>query len=401
MNGKKIGIWLVVCLLLVFVLSACDGTERGEDSSGRRSVDASPPQSCYFSQDRDVYAVDDVELTFYCKDISIKRYFCQDFDPEMIYDNYSGKLEFEKGTQEYEAWSEKMLRAYENNQRLRPQYCDFYFESYGERYPIKRITEFDFYDERWDSFWYYSEKMTVPAELFANEYGRVRFYWTIRRIDGTDVGYSCYFYYNKTGDSVQIDTNDLNPKTGDDLWEEYENNEYAFWNYSSLYPILSDYSDKRIEPSYFASDDLTGDVTIDLFLGRTYSEHDEYLSTKLYFIGEDTGEEGKVLLKEIDYFSDDYLCDVVYNYDKVVTYVIYHRKEKLSIPKEYVTSGERVGIVLFGEKEGEEQPIPLNGVLFQFVFDEGHQNGYQEDPTASGVSGIVTEERLKEFLKRQ
>lgn len=345
---------------------------------------------CYFEYEKEVYDINNVEVTFYSGDTFLQKWWCrgQEFDPTQI------EFAFEEGTDEYQREYESLLNKYESYQKYRPEYCDFYYTSFGEKYYIKRITEFEFDGESGYTPWKHRETERIPSELFVNEYGAIYYSWEMTP-GGDDEylgGYGCWVFYKKDGDKIYISREDLKPE------EDFRSNENAF--YIKGKESLSDYLDIRV--SNFEKDS-DGDLILNIYSGRTYPKEKSYDSAKLYFISENDGEKGKKLLKEIDYSDDRFLCDILYDYNGRPSVVIYQHKETLSIPKEYVTGEERVGVVLYGQKNGVE--IPISFELFKYTYARREFEGgkiyeeYYRDNCAPGVNGIISQEQFEEFLQ--
>ena len=379
-------------LLLVgtlFALSSC-GKKKEE---GPILVPPSPSWACTFTQEKDVFDRNEVYLTFTCKDFTIQRYLYQDFDPKI----YS--VDYEEGTDQYKSWYDNALALYEEKRKRCPEYIELYYGMKGEEYFIKSITELTFAAETAFAPWTYTERLQVPAELFEDEYGLIRFGWKFMPQDKDEkAGLYCAFYYKKTGNTVQISKEDLAPKV------DYSGNEYAV----STRQNRTDYCEiKKITPDSFRPDNTDGDLTIEYFLGRTYPKEEGYVSTKLYFVSERTGEKGRIMLKEIDYSVDHYSCDVVYDYDGVAKYVLFNYKETLTIPKEYVTGEERVGIFLYGKKSQEEKEEPISFALFKYThyYNDDPEKGHLRDEYARNTFDSdlyrIDEEKLKKILRKK
>lgn len=385
----RFGFMIMLCVFIICsvltVFAACENKKDEEEA------DIPNTAYCKFEYEKDVYDINDVELTFYSGDTFLQRWWCQgqEFDPTQV------EFANEEGTVEYQTEYEFLLDRYEKLQKYRPQYCDFYFTSFGEKYHIKRINEFEFKGESGYSAWQYSETLRIPPELFVNEYGTIYYSWEMTPPgDSNELAHffrrSCCAYYKKDGDKIYISREDLKPEA------DYRDNEYAFYRIESL----SDYLDVTLDNF---EKDSEGDLTIKVYLGRTYPKEDSYDSAKLYFISENDGEKGKKLLKEIDYSNDNFLCDVLYDYNGRPSVVIYQHKEIISIPKEYVTGEERVGIVLYGQKDGVEIPISFDLFKYKYVLRE-FEGGkiyekYYIDSLAPGVNGVISQEQFEEFLQ--
>lgn len=369
----------IVCSMLM-IFSACEKKEEDEPVIGPcPSVTA----YCKFEYEKEVYDINNVEVTFYSGDTFMQKWWCQGqkFDPTQI------EFTFEEGTDEYQMEYESLLNKYESYQKYRPQYCDFYFTSFGKKNHIKRITELEFDGENGYATWKHRETVKIPSELFVNEYGAIYYSWemTPEGDGGSEYlgGYGCCVYYKKDGNKIYISKEDLKPEEN---LNNYNGN--AFLRMESL----TDYLNIRV-PNF--EKDSEGDLALNIYIGRTYPKEDGYDSAKLYFISENDGEKGKKFLKEIDYSDDSFLCDILYNYDGIPSAVIYKHKETLSIPKEYVTGEEKVGIVLYGQKNGVE--IPLSFWLFKYTYALREFEGGKI--LEEYCTSIVRQEQFEEFLQ--
>ena len=388
-------ILLSVLVCTLFVFSSC-GKEKTNET-GEKS-DVKPDWSVSFEQEKDVFDINDVELTFYIEVEVITEDVFREFDPEID----MSSLPYEEGTEEYEqayqAFYAEELRQYERDTAICPEYADLYFTSFGNEFPIKRLSKEEIKEETTGQpFWKHEEKIKLPEEVFINEYGAVCFRVNIISKSSSSVdasenrgGISRQVFYHKTGNTVEISREDLQEQ------DKYADNEYAF---GVLFKkARTDYCSVRsISPSAFKPTDTTGNLTMDMYLGRTYPKEEGYVSTKLYFVSENTGEKGKIFLKDIDYSSDEYLCDVEYDYYGRADHVIFNHKETVTIPKEYVIGEERVAIILYGQKEGEEEK-PLSYYLFKYTYINNENEVEEYDPSYYAVKHLEeTKHRRNEY----
>ena len=213
------------------------------------------------------------------------------FDPSIVPSRY------EEGTAEYQSWINYLQRDYDNGQTIRPQYFDLYFESFGEEYYIKRIEEIGFQNDSWDAPWYYCEELTIPASLFKNEYGMIRFCCYLKTISGVQEQgeYSCILFYQKANDTITISKTDLNPESS--YYKTYyaekrdegafpdDGKAAGFVEYDKIYYYDSFYNTILDKDDYCAawtkSDQLSDNTVVDIYYGSAFDDRNfEYVGNK-------------------------------------------------------------------------------------------------------------------------
>ncbi|MBR1625140.1 MAG: hypothetical protein IJ676_05295, partial [Clostridia bacterium] len=90
-------ILLSVLVCTMFVFASCDKGEKSGTSENRKEKETFP-LSVSFKQEKDVFDINDVELTFYIEVELITENVFREFDPEIDMSSYP----YEEGTEEYE-----------------------------------------------------------------------------------------------------------------------------------------------------------------------------------------------------------------------------------------------------------------------------------------------------------
>ncbi len=334
MRRKAIVLTVVAILIIfgcLFVLSACRLTNHWICE-------------CYFSKKK--YDINDVTFQF------IYGYHNATYDYKMV--------------DEYFQYSDE----YDGNEEYPPVTMYLYFSSFGNEYLIKAVDDF-FSEEYQDRN--HKEDITVPAELFYNEYGLIEFYFTDTKTEPSektdDKKASCSFFYKKVGDGVYIGKNDFAP--------EYK---YAFKDEigSGANTCIAGFTSADVTKGNYCSfitaswrepDDATP-LEIKFYAGSTLTEN-RAKSVEIY-----AEKQGQKLLMQTanDYDSDEYDCYFKYDYYGYVKEIVYAHKEKIYIPSEWIT-GKQGEIELYVYDTEKQEKLTSIAVKYEFkkiVFDDGY-----------------------------
>ena len=367
-------ILLSVLACSLFVFSSC-GKEKTNET-GEKS-DVKPDWSVSFEQEKDVFDINDVELTFYIEEEVITEDVFREFDPEID----MSSLPYEEGTEEYEqayqAFYAEELRQYERDTAICPEYADLYFTSFGNEFPIKRLSKEEIKEETTGQpFWKHEEKIKLPEEVFINEYGAVCFRVNIISKSSSSVdasenrgGISRQVFYHKTGNTVEISREDLGP--------EYVYNPEHSSKATRGFRVGEAWQDYCAFLSSTSREiDDENDFEIDFYFGRIYGENEKNVpSVDIYIITKNaSGEEEKTFVRTVnDYMSDEYKCERVYDYYANIIEIKYNHSEKLRIPKDFFVgdSGE-IGIGIFAHENQEK----LGSTIIKYDADKTFHIAY-------------------------
>ena len=367
-------ILLSVLVCTMFVFSSCGkGEKSGTDGNGHTSnTPASPGYSISFEQEKDVFDINDVELTFVYKNIDIKEDVFREFEPKI---DLSGSS-YEEGTEEYDRLYqikyEYQLENYENKTKHCPEYADLYFTSFGNEFPIKRLSKEEIKEETTGQpFWKHEEKIKLPEEVFINEYGAVCYCVKLKTKSSPsdDRSVSCQVFYHKTGNTVEISREDLGPEHVYDP----EHSSKATRGFS-VGEAWQDYCAFLSSTSRKIDDE--NDFEIDFYFGRIYGENEKNVpSVDIYIITKNaSGEEEKTFVRTVnDYMSDEYKCERIYDYYANIIEIKYNHSEKVRIPKDFFVgdSGE-IGIGIFAHENQEK----LGSTIIKYDADKTFHIAY-------------------------
>ena len=373
MKKKILSILLLSVLICsLFVFSSC-GKEKTNETGEKSDEKAFLPWSVSFEQEKDVFDINDVELTFVYKNIDIKEDVFREFEPKI---DLSGSS-YEEGTEEYDRLYqikyEYQLENYERDTALCPEYADLYFTSFGNEFPIKRLSKEEIKEETTGQpFWKHKEKIKLPEEVFINEYGAVDFRVNIISKSSSSVDASenrgtvaCQVFYHKTGNTVEISRKDL----GQEYVYDPEHSSKATRGFR-VGEAWQDYCAFLSSTSRKIDDE--NDFEIDFYFGRIYGENEKNVpAVDIYIITKNaSGEEEKTFVRTVnDYMSDEYKCERIYDYYANIIEIKYNHSEKLRIPKDFFVgdSGE-IGIGIFAHENQEK----LGSTIIKYDADKFH-----------------------------
>lgn len=360
----------IVCSMLM-IFSAC---EKKEDDDGT-DIDSCghPGKFCEFEYEKEIYDINDVEISFYGGDLSFKRQYCQDFDPKL----FISIEQYEEGTSEYQAHCEVLLQMYEKQQEWRPMYCDFYFTSFGEKHHIKRITEFEFADESGEASWRYRETLKIPSELFVNEYGAILFSWEMTTQNGTISEFSCVMYYKKDGENIYISREDLKPEYASYYEEMKAKGAFPDGGATGGFTTKQDTDDYCAV--YCKSDQYEDIAVADFYFGSVFDGR-EFEYVDLYFVNDDETPIEYFIKRIDDYNENEYgvIVDRYFDYDgkEQIAGIRFKHYETIQIPVSITTrENGREGNVFFAIKyktKGNEETglIRLRGIHFRHNYQD-------------------------------
>ena len=372
MKKKILSILLLsVLVCTLFVFSSC-GKEKTNETGEKSDEKAFLPWSVSFEQEKDVFDINDVELTFVYKNIDIKEDVFREFEPKI---DLSGSS-YEEGTEEYDRLYqikyEYQLENYENKTKHCPEYADLYFTSFGNEFPIKRLSKEEIKEETTGQpFWKHEEKIKLPEEVFINEYGAVCYCVKLKTKSSPsdDRSVSCQVFYHKTGNTVEISREDLGPEHVYDP----EHSSKATRGFS-VGEAWQDYCAFLSSTSRKIDDE--NDFEIDFYFGRIYGENEKNVpSVDIYIITKNaSGEEEKTFVRTVnDYMSDEYKCERIYDYYANIIEIKYNHSEKVRIPKDFFVgdSGE-IGIGIFAHENQEK----LGSTIIKYDADKTFHIAY-------------------------
>ena len=369
MKKKILSILLLsVLVCTLFVFSSC-GKEKTNETGEKSDEKAFLPWSVSFEQEKDVFDINDVELTFVYKNIDIKEDVFREFEPKI---DLSGSS-YEEGTEEYDRLYqikyEYQLENYENKTKHCPEYADLYFTSFGNEFPIKRLSKEEIKEETTGQpFWKHEEKIKLPEEVFINEYGAVCYYVKLKTKSSTLAPHLLVFYH-KTGNTVEISREDLGP--------EYVYNPEHSSKATRGFRVGEAWQDYcAFLSSTSRNIDDENDFEIDFYFGRIYGENEKNVpSVDIYIITKNaSGEEEKTFVRTVnDYMSDEYKCERIYDYYANIIEIKYNHSEKLRIPKDFFVgdSGE-IGIGIFAHENQEK----LGSTIIKYDADKTFHIAY-------------------------
>ncbi len=316
MKKKTILFVILVFLLSIFTFTSCDNAPKDDSQgTGGGCAEQWKPFFCEYTADKETYDLSDVTLTFsfgYLLNEDIYEYYKVYVLPEL----------------------EGPINSMPDLSELPPIKFYLFFNSFGNKHYVKTINNIA--SEEYRGRGNHVEDITVPKELFYNEYGLIQFMITDAE-DAEAKSYSrhsfCEFYYHKEGEKVRISNEDLAP--------EYK---YQFEHVNGMRAAYSSLSDLT-QQDYCAyvcrtTKELseTNDFPIRFYLGRLYDEKEKSIpAVDIYIEAENaSGEKKRILAKTIDdYMTDKYRCKRTYNYYGKVREVIFNHYETIGIPNDY------------------------------------------------------------------
>ncbi len=349
MKKKTILFVILVFLLSIFTFTSCDNAPKDDSQgTGGGCAEQWKPFFCEYTADKETYDLSDVTLTF--------SFGYLDYDALRDYYNYCV----------YRNEQDKIVDPGYDLSELLPIKFYLFFKSFGNMHYVKTIDNIA--SEEYRGRGSHVEDITVPEELFYNEYGLIQFMITDAE-DGvptvTEGSNFCRFYYHKEGETVRISNEDLAP--------EYK---YQFRNRTNTLVNFSHYSDSSrqdfcaiIVTSYKEPSD-TSDLQAKVYLGRLYDEKEKSIpAVDIYIEAENaSGEKKRILAKTIDdYMTDKYRCKRTYDYYGRVREVIFNHYETISIPNDFF-NGENGKIDLHVCESGTQNILTEVGFKYKIVF---------------------------------
>lgn len=353
---------IVFCILIIvfscsLLLVGCTPSNNSDNVSNTNNSDGKRGLlylwDCEYVADKESYDINDVTLTF----IYGYRGDCSRASYEQLYTLYP---------------------IYENEEEIEysPVAIYLYFSTFGNEYLIKTID--DIFDEEYLAK-NHREQITVPAELFFDEYGMIRFYFCDSEDKndtkfGATGTYWCKFYYHKDGNTVYISDNDLAPPYQYHnkylIEDEIEASPYirsGFLSYpanNSLTKDLCGFVTKHV--TYY---DLSAknDLDVLFYFGRMYGEEEKIVpKVDVYIVTEASGVERKMFLRTVDdYMSDEYKCKIMYDYNGKIREIIYNHSEKITIPSEMFIGEEGTIKLRVCDTESQNE---IGSIAFKYFF---------------------------------
>ena len=356
---------LVVIIGSVFIFAACDKVKEEDDVSVSGDCPELPYcYNCEYELSETEYDISDVTLTF------IYGYRRESLEKDYFIYKYRGKDD--------EKYKEILFGTVLEYPPV-PVYV--YFSSFGNRYLYKTID--DFFSEEY--LGKRKEVITIPQELFYNEYGQIWFFFT----DKEDASYmggdirkkstksQCYFYYKKCGDKVQLSREDLAPPYKYQVRDGIEGGKSmkGFYNTDITKQDYCAYSAQN-----YRKISETKDFEVNLYIGRIYGKEEKNIpSVDVYIISNVSGEEKKIFIRTIDdYMSDEYICTRTYYYSGEIREIIYNHSEKIYIPNEWIEGEEgEIEVALFDTKTQEKiSNIIIGYKIRDFLENYGAEKDY-------------------------
>lgn len=334
MKRNKIGIWLVVCLMSILVLSACEGVGSTKQTADKGSSgDGGNVNALLFYcdsvSDRQSYDLDDVTLTFTFGFKSRER-AKESFYRTYIINAYPAAGYEESVFDVYSRWQEEGFPDV--------PVC-LYVSSFGHKTRLKSVSALAFFTEEYADK-NHSEGITIPAELFYNEYGLMEFELGIpdeEDVENTTLGGSgCKLYYKKEGRTVQISDVDLMPTYRYHLSELESEENVELKGFGGQDPATQDYCAYIIRiPGETPTAEDTSDYPVEFYFGRIYDEDVRVVSSvDVCLVTRDrSGAATTVVVRTVDdYMSDEYTCYRTFDYYGNVREVVYSHSETIGIP---------------------------------------------------------------------
>ena len=355
---------LIVIIGSVFIFAACDKEKEEDDVS----VSGDKPMPAYlydcdYELSETEYDISDVTLTFiygHRGEYSKRAFFL-----DRSLDNERSKG-IELGTDlEYP-----------------PVPVYVYFSSFGNRYLYKKID--DFFSEEY--LGKRKEVITIPQELFYNEYGQIWFFFTDKEdasymggdIRKTSTKSQCYIYYKKCGDKVQLSREDLAPPYKYQFIDGIGSGVTSMKGFYNKDITKQDYCAYSAQNYRKISE--TKDFEVNLYIGRIYGKEEKNIpSVDVYIISNVSGEEKKIFIRTIDdYMSDEYICTRTYYYSGKIREIIYNHSEKIYIPNEWIEGEEgEIEVALFDTKTQEKiSNIIIGYKIRDFLENYGAEKDY-------------------------
>ena len=349
MKKKTILFVILAFLLSIFTFTSCDNAPKDDSQGTGGGCDEQwKPFFCEYTADKETYDLSDVTLTFSFGYLGYDA--LRDYYNHCVYRNEQDKI---------------VYPGYDLSELL-PIKFYLFFKSFGNKHYVKTIDNIASEEYRGDDN--HVEDITVPEELFYNEYGLIQFMITDAE-DAEAKSYyrhsSCRFFYHKEGKTVRISNEDLAP--------EYK---YQFEHVNGMRAAYSSLSDLT-QQDYCAyvcrtTKELseTNDFPIRFYLGRLYDEKEKSIpAVDIYIEAENaSGEKKRILAKTIDdYMTDKYLCKRTYDYYGRVREVIFNHYETISIPNDFF-NGENGKIDLHVCESGTQNILTEVGFKYKIVF---------------------------------
>ena len=374
---------MLLCCILLFVLClplvGCGNKTEKQEETGTSDTCISLAYSwdCEYYAEKETYEIDDVTLRFtYGHKLSRETRYS--FFSRYLY--YNGYTEAEQ----------KEIWATEDYPPV-PVYLFFY--SFGHQYLIKTID--DFFDPEYANG-NHSEEITVPAELFYNEYGLIRFEFTDYETgDGSSfyMGKTsyCSFYYKKEGETVQLSQIDLNPES------EYYKTYYEEMKEKGAFPDngvtsgfvereklyysgeLYDFAEDKDDycAAWSKVDQYNDSAYADFYYGSVFGDRIfEYVD--LYFVTDDETVEDHHIKRITDYTEEGYGIEVKKYYDyygkEHIADVRFTHHEIITIPQFLFTKAEgTISLYVYGKESGKtnSELLCVQPVAYYYMFPNG------------------------------
>ena len=356
---------IIISIVLCFSLSSCDKKNNGSGGGGH-GTPASPVYYyiCEYSSTQDMYDVNDVTLNFTIgltnKDGIDRFYMIYLFDNS--YNNYT---------------EEERNAMYENKSfPLVPIYLFFY--SFGNKYLIKSID--DFLTE--DYIGGQQMEITIPSELFYNEYGLIEFGFTesengdkYTKIYKQDA--QCRFYYKKDNDNIYISDNDLMPEgyLRTNTFPDIEGNtDHGFRNDNrDLQDICAFYG-------HITKDFNQEPYDVYLYFGHLDSQGERDISSvDICIVNNQDGQDNKIYIKTVDnYMSDEYLCTRLFDYYGKTRTILFNHSELIQIQSDYFMGDSGAIKICIYETATQNllSSIDIEYELIEYVKEDYHWKHY-------------------------
>ena len=358
-------------MTLCSCVACTDRTQEPEKGQGGGNVQPAHFWDCECDIEQETYDLDNVALrfTFGYRSEHAKKRFYNDYYHDNYYD-----VDSHRTKPEYADF-------FDMNGHVKPEYESImypnvpiylFFKSFGNLYLIKTVDDF-FTDEYLGGN--HTEEISIPSELFYNEYGMIQFSFTndqdggMGYFGGATIKSVCNIYYHKTGETVQLSKVDLAPPYE---YHDYGNLEENKACKFSAYELTKQDYCAFITVSHRAISD-TEALPVQLYFGRVYSAVEKNIpAVDIYIVTQNSsGEELKMLVKTIDdYMSDEYLCTRTYDYWGNIKEVIYNHYETINIPSEYYAGS--YGSIEFRICEAGTQN-KLSGIILDYELRLQHQ----------------------------
>lgn len=356
-------------MTLCSCVACTDRTQEPEKGQGGGNVQPAHFWDCECDIEQETYDLDNVALRFtfgYRSEYAKKHFYIYYY-----HDNYYD-VDSHRTKPEYADF-------FDMNGHVKPEYESImfpnvpiylFFKSFGNLYLIKTVDDF-FTDEYLGGN--HTEEISIPSELFYNEYGMIQFSFTndqdggMGYFGGATIKSVCNIYYHKTGETVQLSKVDLaSPYVGyiDEMKAKglFSSDGVGYDLSRFYYNEESDYS-----TIYFNNDLQYGDSAYVYFCFGSIFNDREFDYVELYFIdGEEP--ERRQFVKRIDnYTADNYLLTVDRHYDYLsavpsILGVRFAHCEKIQIPYSFLTErNEKLFLAVYGKESDETDAKLLTG----------------------------------------